>query len=110
MHVIDEGTTYLIGEGEKITFMKPPAHGGTTNEELIEVLIHRINWLNVGEWRCQENAEALAYLAGALQVLNERQARVSQPKLEKVEEVLPPNPEPSDLKHISDNFKVERAT
>lgn len=47
---------------------------GTTNEEVIEVLIHRISGLNE-KFPCPENAQAISALKGALYTLNERTRR-----------------------------------
>lgn len=44
---------------------------GTTNEELIEVLINRLQYLN-GKFPCRENSAALTKLDEALLWLNKR--------------------------------------
>lgn len=44
---------------------------GTTNEDLIEVLIDRLNFLN-NKFPCKENGVALHHLQQAVQALNDR--------------------------------------
>lgn len=46
---------------------------GTTNEEVIELLIDRLNYLN-GKFPCRENAIAITKLDEALMWLNKRTA------------------------------------
>jgi len=46
---------------------------GTTNEEVIEVLIDRLNYLN-GKFPCRENSLAITKLEEALMWLNKRTA------------------------------------
>lgn len=81
--VIDPGHYYKLKDANQtIRFMKKTGgelvYEGTTNEELIEVLINRIDWLNK-QFPCFENVRALAYLGGALNALNERTSnRVKQ--------------------------------
>jgi len=49
---------------------------GVTNEEVIRVLLHRINYLNNewmgGKFHCIENSRAFMYLEEALYQLNKR--------------------------------------
>lgn len=45
---------------------------GVINEEVIKVLIHRINYLNDGEFKCRENSLAITKLEEALMWLNKR--------------------------------------
>jgi hypothetical protein len=49
---------------------------GVTNEEILKVLIHRLNYLNEtwkdGKFKCQENTDALGFLEGALARLEDR--------------------------------------
>lgn len=47
---------------------------GVTNEEVIKVLIHRINYLNNGEFRCRENSITITKLEEALMWLEKRTA------------------------------------
>jgi len=44
---------------------------GTTNEELLEILINRLNYLN-GKFPCRENSVALTHLDSALLWLEKR--------------------------------------
>lgn len=66
---------YKLVDGQLITFMKKVGgelvHEGTTNEEIIEVLIHRIGNLNT-KFPCIENSIALDSLREALSALEER--------------------------------------
>lgn len=50
------------------------AHDGTTNEEVIEVLIHRLQTLQK-KLPCKENACAITHLEEALLWLNERERK-----------------------------------
>ena len=45
---------------------------GWTNEALIAVLVHRLNLLNQGEYRCRENSCAITHLEEALHWLHAR--------------------------------------
>lgn len=51
---------------------------GTTNEEVLRALIHRLHYLNEewmdGKFRCQENDDAIADLEHALARLEQRTA------------------------------------
>ena len=47
---------------------------GVTNEEVIKVLIHRINHLNDGKFRCRENSIVITKLEEALMWLEKRTA------------------------------------
>lgn len=49
-------------------------HDGTTNEEVISVLIHRLKFLNLKQ-PCKENACAITHLQDALMWLNERSSK-----------------------------------
>jgi len=48
-------------------------HDGTTNEEVLEMLIHRLNGLQ-GKFPCRENAIAITHIETALLWLNKRTA------------------------------------
>lgn len=89
MKVLVAGHTYELAnfenkntEGQKIQFIhkEPVVEGsselktisdGTTNEELLEVLINRMNHLN-GKFPCRENAIAITHLDTALLWLEKR--------------------------------------
>jgi hypothetical protein len=89
MKVLTEGHRYEASNFEKLTetgqiiqfIEKRPAdddpkiletvNDGTTNEELIEILINRIQYLN-GKFPCRENSIALTKLDEALLWLNKR--------------------------------------
>ena len=60
--VVSEGVTELV-----------TVNDGTTNEEVIEVLIDRLNNLN-GKFPCRENSLAITKLEEALMWLNKRTA------------------------------------
>ena len=60
--VVSEGVTELV-----------TINDGTTNEEVIEVLIDRLNNLN-GKFPCRENSLAITKLEEALMWLNKRTA------------------------------------
>jgi len=44
---------------------KEAGHNGITNEQLIAILIHRLNHLNQAPWNCRENALAITHLEEA---------------------------------------------
>lgn len=90
MKVIVEGHTYVANNfedddyGQTIQFIhKNPIHegssqlvtvkNGTTNEELLKVLIDRLNYLNK-KFPCRENSLAVTKLDEALMWLNKRTA------------------------------------
>lgn len=79
---IDPGHTYLVEGEQHIHFIKRTdgvlIHNGTTNEELLEVLIDRTEFLNA-KFPCIENDLALINMRSALQFFNSRTAkRVTQ--------------------------------
>ncbi len=88
MKVLTEGHTYEVSNfegttpGQRIQFIhKAPIEpgsteletisDGTTNEEIIEVLINRLQFLNT-KFPCRENSVALTKLDEALLWLNKR--------------------------------------
>lgn len=91
MKVIIEGHTYELAnfedtakEGQTLQFIhKEPATGGshtlttindgTTNEEVLEVLINRMNFLQ-SKFPCRENAIVITKLEESLMWLNKRTA------------------------------------
>lgn len=82
MNVVDPGHRYSLSDGTELEFIKREngelIHDGVTNEELIEVLLNRMEFLNA-KLPCIENAAAISHLNGALHWLNERtKARVQQ--------------------------------
>lgn len=74
MQVVEEGHGYLI-KGGSLWFIKrvngESIREGTTNEEVLEVLIDRLRYLQ-GKLPCLENADALEHLKAALYILEER--------------------------------------
>jgi hypothetical protein len=82
MKVLDAGHTYLLEGEQQIWFIKKEKgeliQHGTTNEEMIEVLIDRLKYLD-GKFPCPENKVAINNLECALVILNGRTAkRVAQ--------------------------------
>jgi hypothetical protein len=88
MKILTPGHSYELenfeptAEGQVIQFIQkePVAEGskemrtvnnGTTNEEVLAMLIDRLNYLN-GKFSCPENLHAIAYLSLALAALNAR--------------------------------------
>lgn len=89
MRVLDDCHTYLldvVGEGKPALTLLPPnvfqLHfyetckdgtkiDGVTNEEVLKVLIHRLNKLNE-KLSCPENRLAINHLMSALTLLNAR--------------------------------------
>jgi hypothetical protein len=82
MKVLDEGHTYETQDGQTLNFIKRTngelVHEGTTNEELLEVLLDRTKFLD-DKFPCVENKAAIAYMQAALDSFNSRTAkRVAQ--------------------------------
>ena len=93
MKILREGHRYELAnfenkeaKGQEIQFIEKEAqvvsegvnelvtiNDGTTNEEVIEVLIDRLNNLN-GKFPCRENSLAITKLEEALMWLNKRTA------------------------------------
>lgn len=96
MKCLDDCHTYLldlVGEGRPVITLLPPnvfqLHfyefrpdgtkiDGTTNEEVLRVLIHRLKYLNEywmdAKFKCEENENAIDMLQQALYWLNKRTA------------------------------------
>jgi hypothetical protein len=78
MKVIDPGRCYELGAGVGLTFMQKDGsrivRQGTTNEELLEVLIHRVTE-GYQTLPCQESIRALYLLREALASFRTRTAR-----------------------------------
>lgn len=89
MKVLREGHKYAlagfedVNNTQEIQFIeKVPVEGtttletlndGTTNEEVIEMLLHRMHYLQ-NKFPCKENISAINHLEGALKALNSRNA------------------------------------
>jgi len=75
MKVKDEGHVYELSNGETLTFLKRVdgriIYAGTTNEEVLEALIDRINYLQ-NKLPCRENIIAERKLQEVLMWLNFR--------------------------------------
>ncbi len=93
MNVIDPGHIYNLDNDNTLSFIKREAgqliYPGTTNEEVLEVLIDRTEFLNLKMW-CKENDEALQYLKLALSAFHERTGK-------RIEQ----NVETLDIPHVS---------
>lgn len=81
MKVTDLGHTYEV-TGQTITFIKRKGgeliNEGTTNEELLEVLLDRTRFLNA-QFPCTENEISILGMEIALKSFNQRtKARVAQ--------------------------------
>lgn len=73
----EPGHVYTLSNGDKINFMKK-GEKGTTNEEIISVLLDRMNHLNK-VLPCDENLMVIVKLMAALKFLNIRTlVRVAQ--------------------------------
>lgn len=89
MNILTEGHRYTLaafepGEGQTLQFIhKVPTHpnsteletksNGTTNEEVLAVLIDRMHYLQ-GKFPCRENAIVITKLEESLMWLNKRTA------------------------------------
>lgn len=90
---IDENHIYGLLGNQHVRFMKKVdgklVYDGTTNEELLEVLIHRVQGLN-NKFPCMENMNAIAQMGMALEWLKSRTTkRIKQ------------NVEGQDIAHVS---------
>lgn len=84
MIVIESGRKYLLHntdsnsvEGQEITFAykeEGMTINGTKNEELLKVLLHRMNHLNKAQY-CKENIEVISHLNKAFDSLKKRKER-----------------------------------
>lgn len=85
MYCTDPAHRYQLTDGQEIRFLKKErvspestelrtVHVGTTNEELLEVLIDRTQTLQ-DKFPCEENANALASMRYALAQFNARTAK-----------------------------------
>lgn len=77
-----EALTFFGGAGVAIHFQDGPiaeyGRNGTTNEEIIDLLIARLNSLNMmhdGRYACPENGMAVGHLIAARAALELRTAR-----------------------------------
>jgi hypothetical protein len=78
---LQPGRRYTLSGDQILQFIHADnagLHGGTTNEELLQVLIHRTKQLD-SEFPCDENKEALTFLEAALITFEERSRRLSSP-------------------------------
>ena len=76
------GDNGLIRESQPIDFMEKiggkMVMDGTTNEEVLKMMIHRMNYLQ-GKFPCRENALVITKLEESLMWLNKRtEKRVAQ--------------------------------
>jgi len=101
----DPGHLYTLSNGQKIQFVKKDGDkkvNGVTNEEIIGVLLHRIQTLD-DRLPCEENMMVEAKLRTALQWLNIRTlVRVNQ-KVEGTEKPHDPMKAQEYLKSIKSN-------
>jgi len=105
MKCFDNGHTYEMDTmmGDRMIYPMPVLDGrgihfyemrpdgiridGVTNEEVLKVLIHRLNVLNSGKYKCQENSIAITSLETALMWLEKRTADREARKVEGTMEV-----------------------
>jgi hypothetical protein len=82
IHCIDPAHIYEISGGQTVRFLKKErvspdttelrlVYNGTTNEELLEVLIDRTQTLQ-DKFPCNENEFALSHMRQALELFNHR--------------------------------------
>jgi hypothetical protein len=82
MIVVDPAHVYVLADEQSLHFIKRTdgelVHDGTTNEELLEVLIDRTDALNA-KVQCKENEMALVHMRAALKWFERRtQLRLQQ--------------------------------
>jgi len=77
MRVVDPAHVYVVADEQSLHFIKRTdgelVHPGTTNEELLEVLIDRTDALNA-KLQCKENEMALVHMRAALKWFEKRTA------------------------------------
>ena len=75
---LDAGHAYMVTGGQMIKFIKRVdgqlINEGTTNEELLQVLIDRTKFLD-NKFPCKENAQAIVKMEEALMWFNERTSK-----------------------------------
>lgn len=80
MHCVDEGHVYELNnyqnnQAQELTFLKRVngelVYDGTTNEEVLAMLIHRMKYLNT-KFPCRENSIVITKLEESLMWLNHR--------------------------------------
>lgn len=75
MRVVDLAHTYVLEGDQIIQFIKITngtlINSGTTNEELLEILLDRTKFLN-NKFPCNENEKALVFMQLALEAFNSR--------------------------------------
>lgn len=75
MNSTDDGHIYITDDGQLISFIRKEngqlVQAGTTNEELIAILIDRIKRLHF-RVPCPENGDAIKYLTKAAEALSRR--------------------------------------
>lgn len=81
LHVecLQPGRRYTLSGEQIIQFIHVDGtrlRGGTTNEELLQVLIHRTKQLD-SEYPCDENKEAIVFMEAALVTFEERNKRLA---------------------------------
>ena len=78
MKILDRGRAYELSAGNRLVFLKKGRDSvireGTTNEEVLEVLIDRVTE-GFQTLPCEESVRALHLLQGALAALRARTAR-----------------------------------
>lgn len=87
MKCLEEGHVYKLNnyqtsQAQEVTFMKRTngelIHDGTTNEEVLEMLIERMKYLNA-KYHCRENGIVITKLEESLMWLNKRtELRIAQ--------------------------------
>lgn len=84
VNVTDPGHLYILSNGQQIQFMKRDENNvvtpGITNEELITVLMDRMNWLDE-KLPCVENEHIQEALQDALMFMNVRTLIRTQQKV-----------------------------
>lgn len=71
---VSAGHVYKLANDQEIRFMKnmpDEGYSGTTNEEVLEMMLDRMKYLN-GVMPCRENSIVITKLQEALMWLNER--------------------------------------
>lgn len=93
MQVLDPGHVYQLDSDQTLEFIKRTngelVHGGTTNEELLRVLINRTEYLDA-KFPCEENKNALQDMVDALYWFTQR-------TIKRVEQGV----ETKDIAHVS---------
>ena len=108
MKVIDPGRDYELSAGNGLAFLRKEGdllvRDGTTNEEVLEVLIHRLTE-GYQAVPCGETIRALYLLHATLAILQVRTARRVNAQVEGTQQAVERAPVVSDRSRLSPRYR-----